>query len=505
MITVDTVLKVRLAKRDGKSLRGIADKYRLARNTVRKYVRTEETEPGYRRRRPKEKPKLGPYVELLERLLEEDQPGSVRARRSAQLLFEELQRQGYQGAYDSVRRHVQQWHRDRRALGQVFVPLVFAPGEAFQFDWSEETLVLGGRATKVSLAQFRLCHSRALICFAYLRESLEMVLEAHVKAFAFFGGVPRRGIYDNLKTVVSKILLGKERQFNAKFLALASHYLFEPAACTPAAGWEKGQVEKQVGLIRSRFLGKRRRFADLEELNQFLLMECLGWAKSQPHPEDRSRTCWEVYEQEERSQLTWLVGAFDGFIEKTVRVSSTALIHFDRNHYSVDCARAKRTAQVRAYADRVVIVSNGELIGEHQRQFGRDQTVYDPWHYLPVLERKPGALRNGAPFQEWELPQPIKELWQVLRERPGGDREFVGVLNAVRTYGAEAVAQAASEALTQGTVSFDVVYNLLSRQTEQPPPASLAQVPAHLTLTQRPWADCGRYDQLLAGGSHAAG
>lgn len=504
MLTVETVLKVRLAKRDGQSVRKIAQKYRLSRNTVRKYLRGEEVEPRYQRRQ-EVKPKLGPFVAELEQLLAEDQQRTGRERRNALRLFEELQRRGYQGAYNSVCRHVKVWKAERRPLTEVFIPLRFAPGEAFQFDWGEETLILGGRTTKVSIAHFRLCHSRLPICVGYLRESLEMVLEAHRQAFAFFGGVGRRGIYDNMKTVVTKILLGKERTFNPRFLAMASHYLFEPVACTPGAGWEKGQVENQVGLVRKRFFSQRRRFQDMAELNDYLLSECLAWAKTQPHPEDRTRTIWEVYAQEERPRLIPLDLAFDGFVEREVRVSTTSLVAFDRNHYSVDAARAKRTAQVRAYADRVVIVSGGQVVGEHGRQFGRDKTIYDPWHYLPVLERKPGALRNGAPFQEWDLPAPIHTVWQLLQARPGGDREFVQVLNAIKAHGGEAVAQAAEAALALGAVSFDVIFNLLSRQAEAPPPSLSEQLPEHLTLRHLPRADCGRYDQLLKGGRHAAG
>ena len=500
---METVLKVRLAaKREGQSLRGVAEQYRLSRNTVRRYVRSEGVPPKYQRRQ-EVKPKLGPFLAELEQLLAEEEKRPVRERRNALRLFEELQRRGYQGGYDSVRRQVRAWKAEHRGSQEVFIPLHFAPGEAFQFDWGEETLVLGGRTTKVSLAHVRLCHSRLPICIAYVRESLEMVMDAHAQAFAFFGGVCRRGIYDNMKTVVTKILLGKERTFHPRFLGMAAHYLFAPVACTPAAGWEKGQVENQVGLARTRFFAVRRRFEDLADLNEYLLSACLAWAKTQPHPEDRSRTIWEVYAQDERPQLIPMGGPFDGFVEREVRISTTSLVAFDRNHYSVDSATARRTAQVRAYADRVVIVSGGEVVGEHRRQFGREKTIYDPWHYLPVLARKPGALRNGAPFQEWELPAPIQRMRRVLQERPGGDREFVQVLQAIQTHGAEPVARAAQEALALGAVSFDVLFNLLSRQTQAPPPPP-AELPPHLTLQQVPRADCGRYDQLLEGGSHAS-
>lgn len=500
---METVLKVRLAgKRDGQSMRAIARKYHLSRNTVRKYLRSGEVEPRYQREQVK--PKLGPFVAALEDLLAEEQKKPPAERRSALVLFEELQRRGYEGGYDSVRRHVQAWKEGPRPLGELFIPLYFGPGEAFQFDWSEETLVLGEQTTKVNIAHIRLCRSRFPLCLGYLRESLEMVLDAHRQAFAFFGGVCRRGIYDNMKTAVTKILVGKERQFNSRFLAMAAHYLFEPVACTPAAGWEKGQVESQVGLARRRFFASRRRFADLEDLNEYLRSQCLAWAKTQPHPEDPARTIWEVYEQEDRPQLIRREWPFDGFVEREVRVSTTCLVAFDRNHYSVDSARMKRTAQVRAYADRLVIVSDGAVIGEHRRQFGRGKTVYDPWHYLPVLQRKPGALRNGAPFQDWDLPAPIRAVWQALGERPRGDREFVQVLNAIKTYGVEAVERAAREALVLGAISFDVILNLLSRQTEAPPPPPADHLPEHLTLRHLPIADCGRYDRLLEGGRYAS-
>jgi len=504
MLTVETVLKVRLAgKRDGASVRAIAKKYRLSRNTVRKYLRSEEVEPRYGPRRER-KPKLGPFVGDLEQLLEEEAKRPTPERRNALRLFEELQRRGYEGGYDSVRRQVKAWKAERRPVTHVFIPLSFEPGEAFQFDWSAETLVLGGQTTRVSLAHVRLCHSRLPICLGYLRESLEMVMDAHSRAFAFFGGVCRRGIYDNMKTVVSKVLWGKQRTFNPRFLALAGHYLFEPVACTPAAGWEKGQVENQVGLAQKRFLSGRRRFADLEELNEFLLSQCLAWAHTQAHPEHRDRTIWQVYEQQERPHLIQVARPFEGFVERNVRVSTTSLVNFDRNHYSVDSARAKRTAQVRAYADRVVILSNGEIVGEHQRHFGSKKTVYDPWHYLPVLERKPGALRNGAPFKGWELPAPIQAVWRVLQHRPGGDREFVQLLSAVKTHGCEAVSRACQEAISLKAISFDVIFNLLSRQQEPPAPPAAARLPEHLQLRRLPVADCGRYDRLLAEGRHAS-
>ncbi|WP_419627790.1 IS21 family transposase, partial [Thiolapillus sp.] len=155
-------------------------------------------------------------------------------------------------------------------LTKAFVPLVFPAGDAAQFDWSHEQVELGGVVQTIKLTHFRLAHSRQPFLVAYFRESLEMVLDAHDRAFTFWGGIPQRMIYDNPRTLVDAVKVGKARRFNRQFLALANHYLFEPVACTPASGWEKGQVENQVGNVREWLFSPRPRFKDLAELNAWL-------------------------------------------------------------------------------------------------------------------------------------------------------------------------------------------------------------------------------------------
>jgi hypothetical protein len=341
-------------------------------------------------------------------------------------------------------------------------------------------------------------------CVAYLRESLEMVLDAHVRAFEFFGGTCRKGIYDNLKTVVTKILMSKGRTFNRRFQTMASHYLFEPVACTPAAGWEKGQVESQVKFVRNRLFVPRLKFADIDELNQWLTDRCLILAAGHRHPEFKDRTVAECFE-EEKPQLMIVGSPFDGYKELPARVTTTALVSYDSNRYSVNASSCGKTVMLRAYADRIVIVHDGSVIGEHRRQFDRDKVIYDPWHYIEVLKYKPGALRNGAPFKEWVLPEPLIEIRQALSKQPDGDRQFVGILSAVSTYGLEAVAEACADALSAGVSSRDVVLNILSRAHDDPE-ISECEPPPHLPeLSSPPLADCSRYDELLSGGVYVAG
>lgn len=501
---METIRKIRCAyHRDKKSIRQIARAMKLSRNTVRKAIRGDETEFTYARRE-QPLPKLQPYQELLSKYLEADSTKTYREQRTAVVLFEDLQRQGFEGGYDSVRRYVQKW-RKRKEGEQVtaYIPQSFDPGEAFQFDWSYELVELGGVLVKVKVAHFRLCYSRMQFCVAYLRESLEMVLDAHVRAMEFFGGSCRKGIYDNLKTVVTKVLMGKDRTFNHRFQNLASHYLFEPIACTPAAGWEKGQVESQVKFVRHRLFVPRLKFADIEELNQWLRDRCLTLAAGHTHPEFRDRTVAEYFTQEQ-PQLMAVGIPFDGYRETPARVSSTSLVSYDSNRYSVHASAAGKTAMIRAYADRLVIVYEGIVVGEHRRQFTRDKVVYDPWHYLPVLDRKPGALRNGAPFKDWELPKSLMEVRTVLSRRADGDRQFVDILVAISVYGIEEVAQACAAAITGGTVSRDVILNILSR-TQDDPEVPECETPMHLPdLSVPPLADCGRYDELLVGDVHAA-
>jgi hypothetical protein len=376
----------------------------------------------------------------------------------------------------------------------AYVPLSFAPGEAYQFDWSHEVVVMAGAVMTVKVAHVRLCHSRMMFVRAYPRESQEMVFDAHDRAFAFFRGACTRGIYDNMKTAVEAILVGRERTYNRRFLQMCSHYLVDPVACTPASGWEKGQVENQVGVVRERFFSPRLRVANFDELNALLLDRCVAYARAHAHPELRDQTVWDVFEAE-RPALVRYTGRFDGFHAVPAAVSKTCLVRFDGNKYSVSASAVGKPVEVRAYAERIELRQDGRVVGEHPRAFGRGQTIYDPWHYVPVLARKPGALRNGAPFKGWLLPGAMERVRRKLASADDGDRQMVDILTAVLSDGLPAVEAACAEALREGVHSADVVLNILARQRE-PPPAMTILTPEALRLRHEPVADCARYDSL---------
>ena len=326
-----------------------------------------------------------------------------------------------------------------------------------------------------------------------------MLFDAHNHALRVLGGVPTRGLYDNMKTAVDRIGRGKARVegVNARFTAMTSHYLFEATFCNPASGWEKGQVEKQVQDARRRVWQEVPAFASLAALNDWLEQRCIALWREVKHPEQKERTIAEVW-ADEQPHLMPLPPPFDGFIEHTKRVSPTCLIAFERDRYSVPSPFANRPVSLRVYAERLVMVAEGEVIAEHARLMaqGHDRpgrTVYDWRHYLAVVQRKPGALRNGAPFAE--LPAAFKRLQSILLKRAGGDREMAEILALVLHHDEQAVLAAVELALDSEGASKQHVLNVLARLLEPtlPPPVD---TPARLQLDDEPVSNVNRYDGL---------
>ena len=396
----------RMYYRDKLSLSEIARRTSLSRNTVKKWLKSPEgAEPKYRRR-PQER-KLAPHQDWLSKALETDAHRPKRDRRTAQKLWQDLRTQGFTGSYSRVTEFVRRWreHDGQSANKAAYIPLKFALGEAFQFDWSEEGLVIGGIYRRIQVAHLKLCASRAFVLIAYPSQGHEMLFDAHTRSFAALGGIPRRGIYDNMKTAVDKVQKGKSRIVNSRFSAMASHYLFDPDFCNVASGWEKGVVEKNVQDSRLRLwqdAGKER-FSSFTELNVWLLERCRGLWQELRHPEYADLTVAEMLEHEQPSLMP-MVAPFDGYVETLGKVSSTCLVTLDRNRYSVPCELVGQAVSLRLYPERIDIVAHDMRVARHPRSFSRQQTLYDWQHYIPLIERKPGALRNGAPLPTCRSP-----------------------------------------------------------------------------------------------------
>ncbi|MEP1589112.1 IS21 family transposase [Sulfitobacter sp.] len=493
------------ALRDKMPIREIARRTGVSRNTIKKYLRTGIVEPEFQiLDRPS---KLDPYADKLTGWLLSEQRKSRKERRTAKQMHADLVQLGFDGSYERVAAFVRNWKGERQRAQHttdrgVFVPLVFQPGEAFQFDWSEDWAYVGGERLKLQVAHIKLSHSRAFLVRAYRLQTHEMLFDAHWHGFRVFEGVPGRGVYDNMKTAVDRIGVGKKRDVNARFLAMTSHYVFDPEFCNPAAGWEKGQVEKNVRDARHRLWQLMPAFPNLNALNEWLEERCkLLWAET-PHGRlpGNIADVWDA----EKAALMPLPTMFDGFVEQSKRVSPTCLIAFDRNRYSVPASFANRPVSLRIYPERLVIVAEGHVLCTHERIIERShrqpgRVIYDWHHYLAVVQRKPGALRNGAPFVE--MPEGFRKLQDHMLRRPGGDREMVDVLSLVLHHDEQAVLCAVEMALDAGVPTKTHVLNLLHRLVDGAPiDQPDVTPPAALSLNKEPEANVARYDGLRTTG-----
>ena len=491
----------RWALRDKMPIREIARRTGLSRNTIRKYLREGAVEPQFKT--PKRPSRLDPYADRLSAWLLIQTRKSRKERRTIKQMHADLVKLGYDGSYERVAAFARAWREDRHQAEQTtgrgtYVPLVFAPGEAFQFDWSEDWANIGGERVKLQVAHIKLSHSRAFLVRAYPLQTHEMLFDAHWHAFRVFGGVPGRGIYDNMKTAVDRVGRGKQRDVNARFKAMASHYVFEPEFCNPAAGWEKGQVEKNVQDARNRMWQVMPVCADLAELNQWLEDRCIALWTETPHKAlpGSIADVWEA----EKPTLMALPPAFDGFIEHSKRVSPTCLITFERNRYSVPASFANRRVSLHVYPERLVVVAEGQAVCKHARIIERShrkpgKVIYDWRHYLAVIQRKPGALRNGAPFTE--MPDAFRQLQDHMLRKEGGDREMVDILSLVLQHNEEDVLRAVELALEAGVPTKTHILNLLHRLIDRrPTDHPEVDPPDALALQTTPEANVGRYDGL---------
>ena len=323
-----------------------------------------------------------------------------------------------------------------------------------------------------------------------------MVFDAHIRAFEYFGGTPMRGIYDNMKTAVKKVLQGKDREWNEHFMRLCTHYRVEPVACTPARGNEKGRVERQVDISRKHFFTPMLCGESISQLNDVLMSKLNSYNANHKHPEYKDKAIDEVF-AEEYPYFIKIKLAFDGYKEEDVKVSTTCLARFDRNSYSVHCSCAGQVVQCKSYAGKVVFVYNGEEVACHERRFTNGRTYYDWRHYLPILAKKPGALRNGAPFKEMVLPEVLDKVRSSLEGQINGSRDFAHILSYIPVESMEAVVAACEQAIMANTVSKDIIVNILLRGSDESS-CEVDDNKEYPSIKHIPIADCSAYNSLLS-------
>jgi len=478
---------------DGMSIREAARQFGLSRKTIRKMMQFS-LPPGYERKKPVARPKLGPWLGVIDQILVDDQSQPKKQRHTAKRIFDRLKTEhAFGGGYTIVKDYVRQ---ARLRHKEVFVPLAHPPGDA-QGDFGEALVVIAGVEQKAHFQCFDLPYSDDCFVIAFPAENSEAFLEGHNQAFTYFGGVPRTMLYDNTRIAVKEIAGDGERRPTEAFSGLQSHYLFAAKFGRPGKGNDKGNVEGLVGYARRNFMVPVPRAASWEELNAHLRQECV--TRRERKLWGHQETIAERFERDLEKLLPLPPTPYEACEKRTTRASSQALVRYETNDYSVPTEYGHRQVLVKAFVWDVVISCTSEVIARHPRSYGREEMVFNPLHYLALLEQKTNALDQAAPLQAMVLPEEFAELRLQMEARLGkrGRREYVQVLRLLETFAMREVAAAVREALRFPAIAFDAVKHLLLCAIEcRPPKLDLENYP-HLPLAEVALTRAADYQVLL--------
>ena len=449
----------------GLSHREAARRFGIDPRTVAKMM-VFSVPPGYRRKRPPARPKLDPFIGIIARILEEDKSRQAKQRHTSKRIFERLRDEhGYGGGLTIVKDYV---HERRLRQREVFVPLRHDPGHA-QADFGEALAEIGGVEQKIHFFAMDLPHSDACFVQAYPAETTEAFCAGHTAAFDFFGKVPLSVLYDNTKLAVARILGDGTRQRTRVFSELQSHYLFADRFGRPGKGNDKGKVEGLVGWIRRNYLVPVPRAASLPALNATLIDQC--GRRRGDRLRGHAETIGERLVRDLAAFQSLPATSYDACEKKTGRVSSLSLVRYRGTDYSVPTAYGHREVLIRGYVHDVVIASGAEIIARHARSYEREDFVFEPLHYLALLEQKIGALDQAAPLVGWDLPEEFATFRRLLEARMGkrGKREFVQVLRLLETFRRDDVVAGIREAIARGAIGCDAVKHLMLCRIERRP------------------------------------
>lgn len=489
----------RMFFRESLSKREISRRTGLHRTTIDKMLRYSSP-PGYRKKSPRKKTRLWPFLPIIDKILEDDKKAPKKQRHTAKRIFDRLVREyDYDGGYTIVKDYVR---KKKVRLREVFVPLIQRPGTS-QIDFGQAKVVIDGALRNVYIFCMALPYSDALFVKAYPTEGFEAVADGHVSAYDFFCGVPPEHLYDNPSTLIKAVFTDGKRGYTDNFLNLRSHYVFESRFCNVGRPNEKGVVENLVGYARRNFLVPVPRFPSYEALNKYLLEQCCERLSQKSAGKEKS--IGALLKEERPSFLPLPPAPFETCRVESRRVSSLSLVRFKNSNYSVPVKYAYREVTVKAYAFSLKVCLKDEVIASHQRSYLRDDSTFEPLHYLPLLQRKPGALTGGAPFSDWELPACFDLLKRYLEGMSGngGKREYIQVLQLLRDFSTTELKRAIETAFDYSCVRFEAIRMILMSGREPTIEAvrlsdqKLAALPAIRVAS----ADTGCYAALLTGGA----
>lgn len=492
MYKVEVYLSIRRACLvEGKSIRQVSEEFGINRRTVRKMIQNSAP-PGYQRKQEAKKPKLGPHLEFIHQILKEDKACPKKQRHTAKRILVRLKEErGYEGGYTVVRDYIKKYHTLTK---EMFCPLEHPPGEA-QVDFGEAWVVIAREKQKCHIFVMDIPQSDGCFVKAYPHENTEAFCEGHASAFIFFEGVPTKILYDNTTIAVS-FILGKRKKTRA-FCELQSHYLFEEKFARVRKGNDKGKVEGLVGYARRNFMVPIPEFETFDDFNAYLKTCCLKRQKDILYGQKES-----IEERLKRDTLSFLPlpeVPFEACACQSGRVSSQSLVRYKGNDYSVPIRYGHRDVFIKGYVQEVIISCGTEIIAKHSRNYGKGEKIFNPLHYLPLLERKTGAFDQAAPLSKWELPAVFRKCQNLLEQRDGkeGKREYIRILSLLETYSLEELEIGIKDALTLGALnSASIKHILLCHLDEKPVTLNMMEYPnlPHVFVTTTKPQD---YGQLL--------
>jgi transposase len=481
-------------------MRQIAREHHHGYWAIRKALDSAEHQP-YTLTKPKTAPKLGPYKDKINELLAEEAKLPRKQRYTTHKIFELMQAEGYSGSESNLRRYI---GRRRRELRQpaVFIPLSYEPGRDAQVDWGEGEVVMAGEQETVQLFVMRLCYSRRIFVMAFPSQKQEAFFTGDAEAFRFFEGIPETLTYDNLKTVIKRVLKGRSRQEQERFITFRSHYLFASRFCNTGQGHEKGGVEHGVKYARQNYLVPLPKVRDYAELNAWLREKCLADDARQV---DRQPQPIGVMWAEEQKLLRPLPATdFPGYNSREVTMNRYGQVVFETNRYSVPAHKAQKQLTLHAYPFRIEILNGREIIASHQRCYGRQEDILNPLHYLPLLAKRPGAFEHAKPLRQWRESWPplYDELLHQLKRQQSeikAVREFVQILQLHNEFEVELVQTAITQAVGEGIPHLSGVLFCLNRLLDATPEkTSLKHIKQpHLDSVGQTTLSISQYDRLL--------
>jgi transposase len=465
MLKVNHYDYVRTAHRVyGKKIREISRETGHSKNTVKKILRGEYS--SYKERENQPYPVLGPYIKIIDKWLEEDKVRDKKQRHTGVRVYQRLkQEHDYSGGESTVRRYVRE-AKIRLGMGEkeAFIPLEPPIGKEAEVDWGTAQAVIGGEDVTLKLFCMRSKYSGKHFVRCYPCERQQALFDAHIRGFAFFGGIFPILIYDNMTTAVQKVFQGKERRLQHEYSRFQSYYNFTPRFCNPGKGHEKGGVEGLVGYSRRNYMVPVPEAESLEKLNENLLRNCLDFGEHRYS--GREKTVNEYFDEEKSSLLALPSHEFTNILTIQSKVDKYSTVLVDKNRYSVPTQYTGRGVNVLLSVDMVKIYWDNKPLSSHARLYGSSRWSLEPFHYLELIQKRPQAFDSARPLKQWrkEWPESLERLLERFCAKQGhtkGVRDFISVLMFYSHYPKQTVEAAVEQALEGQISSSDGVKHLL--------------------------------------------